>query len=69
MTSADWIGLSMPVITIIGGLWYINRLSVKSDMDAQRVKDLEKQIDKKDDEIKFLYERIDRKDEVIRNLK
>lgn len=69
MSAENWISLISPILVIVGGIWYIARLSTKNDIKDQHIKDLEKERDRCEAEIKYLRERIDLKDEVIRNLK
>ena len=65
MTDANWIALATPVLVAIGGLWYVIRLEIKT----QHIKDLERELDKKDTEIQFLKETIERKNDAIMSLK
>ncbi len=69
MSVENWIALLSPILVILGGIWYITKLSTKNEINEQRNRDLEKERDRCEAEIKYLRDRIDLKDEVIRNLK
>lgn len=69
MNIADWLQLGMLLSAVIGGLWYINRLAMNNAINEKRVRELEREVDKRDDEIEYLKKRIDDKNDAILKLK
>lgn len=69
MDAANWIAISAPTLTVLGAILYFNKKEMTNTVKEQRIKDLERELDKRDDKILYLEKRIDEKNDAILRLK
>lgn len=64
-----WVPIAALFAPAIPWLWYITRLLNTGEMDKRRVRELERELDKKDSEIQHLKETIERKNDALMTMK